>query len=60
MNPIINRLPDTIPTAHVISSSGCTANDKAHFDSEGYRKLGRRYAIQMLSLMGYKDVGDED
>lgn len=59
MNPIINRLPDTIPTAHVISSSGCTAMDEAHFDSEGYRKLGRRYAIQMLSLMGYKDVSDE-
>ncbi|MGQ1945498.1 sialate O-acetylesterase [Geofilum sp. OHC36d9] len=59
MNPIINRLPDTIPTAYVISSSGCSAMDNAHFDSEGYRKLGRRYAIQMLSLMGY-NVVDED
>ena len=54
MNPIINRLPDTIPTAHVISSAGCTAKDNAHFDSEGYRKLGRRYATKMLSIMGYE------
>ncbi|MFA5974247.1 MAG: sialate O-acetylesterase [Lentimicrobiaceae bacterium] len=53
MNPIINRLPDTIPTSHVISSAGCTGQDNAHFDSEGYRKLGRRYAEKMLSLPGY-------
>jgi hypothetical protein len=55
MNPIIARLPDTIPTAHVISSRGCTAQaDKAHFDSEGVRELGRRYAEKMLFLMGYE------
>jgi hypothetical protein len=54
MNSIINRLPETIPTAYVISSAGCVGQDKAHFNSEGYRMLGRRYAIQMLSLMGYK------
>jgi hypothetical protein len=56
MNPVINRLPDTIPTSCVISSSGCTGQDAAHFDSEGYRKFGRRYAVQMLSLMGYESV----
>lgn len=56
MNTIINRLPETIPTAHVISSRDCTAKDNAHFDSEGYRKLGRRYAVSMLSLMGYEAV----
>ncbi len=54
MNTIINRLPDTIPTAHVISSNGCTGQDKAHFDSEGYRELGRRYAEKMLLLQGYE------
>ncbi len=53
MNNIINRLDDTISTAHVISSSGCAGQDNAHFDSEGYRKLGRRYATKMLSLLGY-------
>jgi len=56
MNPIINRLHDTIPTAHVISSSGCTGQDVAHFDAPGYRKFGRRYAVQMLSSMGYESV----
>jgi hypothetical protein len=56
MNTIINRLPDTLATAHVISSAGCTGMDNAHFDSEGYRKLGRRYAVKMLSLMGYEAV----
>ncbi len=55
MNPIIDTLPKTIPTAHVISSKGCTVQvDKAHFTSEGYRILGRRYAQKMLSLMGYE------
>ncbi|MFI1772378.1 sialate O-acetylesterase [Thalassobellus citreus] len=58
MNSIINRLPGTIPTASVISSSDCTAKDNAHFDSEGYRKLGKRYALQMLSLMGVHLVND--
>ncbi len=61
MNQIISSLPDIIPTAHVISSSGCTGQDQAHFDSPGYRKLGTRFAVQMLSLMGYESVceGDE-
>ena len=59
MNAIINRLPETIPTAHVISSAGCIGQDKAHFNSEGYRKIGRRYAIQLLSIMGYKTVYNE-
>lgn len=52
MNPIINTLPETIPGAHVISSKGCTPKDKAHFNSAGVRKLGKRYAYQMLSLLG--------
>jgi hypothetical protein len=57
MNPIIARLPDTIPNAHVISSSGCPdKGDNVHFNAEGYRMLGRRYAEKMLSLMGYEDI----
>lgn len=53
MNPIIGKLPDFIPTAYVISSDGCAAKDEAHFNSEGYRILGKRYAEKMLSLPGY-------
>ena len=52
MNTIINKLPDVVPTAYVISSDGCPGQDNAHFNSEGYRIIGRRYAVQMLSLMG--------
>jgi hypothetical protein len=51
MNEIINRLPETIPGAHVVSSSGCTVReDNVHFDSAGVRELGKRYAIKMLAL----------
>ena len=50
MNPIINTLPQYIETAHVISSTGLGAMDRAHFDSEGYREFGRRYASKMLEL----------
>jgi hypothetical protein len=54
MNKIIATLPQIIPTAHVISSVGCTdARDNLHFNSAGYRKLGMRYAVKMLSLLGY-------
>ena len=55
MNAIIGTLPQAIPTAHVISSAGCTdSRDNLHFNAEGYRKFGKRYAVQMLSLLGYK------
>lgn len=53
MNPIIRTLPNTIPSAHIISSEGCTGFDNAHFDSNGYRELGRRYGLEMLTLLGY-------
>jgi Carbohydrate esterase, sialic acid-specific acetylesterase len=53
MNPIIGELPKTIPTAHVISSTGCLARpDHLHFTPAGYRELGKRYAQKMLSLLG--------
>src|SRR5688572_4178948 len=55
MNKIISTLPQVVPTAHVISSAGCTdSRDNLHFNAEGYRKLGKRYAVTMLSLLGYK------
>jgi len=55
MNTIIATLPQTIPNSYVIPSDGCTdASDNLHFNAEGYRKLGKRYAAQMLALLGYK------
>lgn len=54
MNTIIDKLPLTISTAHVVSSAGCTdRKDNLHFDAEGVRELGRRYAFTMLPLLGY-------
>lgn len=55
MNAIIATLPQTIPNSFVISSAGCTdADDNLHFDANGYRELGKRYAEKMLSLLGNK------
>jgi hypothetical protein len=60
MNKIIATLPQAIPTAHVISSAGCTdSRDNLHFNAEGYRKFGRRYAVTMLSLMGRNVIDPE-
>ena len=60
MNEIIATLPEVIPTAHVIPSSGCpAAMDHIHFNAEGYRILGGRYAARMLSLLGYDMLRDE-
>lgn len=55
MNNIIDKLPETIPTAHVVSSKGCSVwKDHLHFDAAGYREFGKRYAATMLPLLGYK------
>jgi len=54
MNSIIAKLPETIPNAHVISSKGCACHpDHLHFTPAGYRLLGKRYALKMLSILGY-------
>lgn len=56
-NKMIDALPRTIKTAHVISSEGCTNGpDNLHFDTAGYRMLGRRYGECMLRLLGYKST----
>lgn len=51
-NQFINRLPEVIPNAHVVSSAGCPgAPDGLHFTADGYRKLGKRYGEKMLQIM---------
>lgn len=58
-NPTIDRVHDFIPTAYTISSRACEAGmDHLHFSAAGYRRLGARYGIKMLQLMGY-DVADD-
>ena len=54
MNVIISKLPQTIPNSYVISSEGCeSVGDRLHFSAQGYRVLGKRYANQMLTILGY-------
>lgn len=61
MNPIIATLPQVIKNAAVVSSKGLScAADHLHFDAAGYRVLGRRYAEQMLKLMGKEPVTAEE
>ncbi len=58
MNKIIDDLPKTIPTAHVVSSTNCIARpDHLHFTPAGYRELGTRYAEVTLPLLGVKTSG---
>jgi alpha-L-fucosidase 2 len=58
MNRIIAELPKTIPTAHVVSSEGCAGlRDRLHFTPAGYRELGTRYGLKMLSLLGHNVAG---
>jgi len=55
MNRIIDDLPKTIHTAHVVSSEGCASRpDHLHFTPAGYRELGKRYAEVMLPLLDHK------
>jgi alpha-L-fucosidase 2 len=55
MNKIIEELPRTIPTARFVSSEGCSSRpDRLHFSPAGYRELGARYGLEMLSLLGRK------
>jgi Carbohydrate esterase, sialic acid-specific acetylesterase len=53
-NEIVAELPKRLPNSYVISSAGCTTNDRLHFDSEGSREFGKRYGEKMLELLGYK------
>jgi para-nitrobenzyl esterase len=54
MNKIIATLPQVIPKALVISSKGLhTAPDKLHFNTEGIREFGKRYAEMMLEISNH-------
>jgi hypothetical protein len=53
MNDIIATLSYSIPYSYAISSKGCTGNgtDGFHFSTLGARELGKRYGLQMFSLL---------
>ena len=52
-NAVIDTIDRVIPTAHVIPATGLTQNfDFLHFNANGYREFGRRYAAEMLRIWG--------
>jgi hypothetical protein len=52
---VLANLPKVLPNAHIISSKGCTGvRDGFHFNTAGMRELGKRYAIQMLTIEGFQ------
>lgn len=61
MNPIIQTLPQTIPTSRVVSADGLPCGpDHLHFNAEGYRELGRRYAAAMMDAQGIQPKVKEE
>ncbi len=48
-NPTINDIANHYPNTYVVSAEGCLpSSDNLHFSSEGYRLLGRHYALRYL------------
>ena len=56
-NSVIAKIPDVIPTGHVISAKGIPGNgiDAFHFSAAGYRTFGKRYAEKVLDVMNNPD-----
>ncbi len=51
----IDELPNTLHTAQIISSDGCTNGpDRLHFDAAGYRELGCRYGEAVARHLGFE------
>ena len=52
-NTVIARIPEVIPTGHVVSAEGIPGNgvDPWHFSAAGYRMFGKRYAEKVLEVM---------
>lgn len=48
---LVNKLKNAVPNSMVATSEGCKGGDQYHFDSEGYRTIGRRYAQRMLKYL---------
>ena len=61
-NAVIARLPQVIPTAHVVSAKDVPGNgqDPWHFNASGYRIMGKRYAFETLKVMGMEPKADPD
>lgn len=61
-NAVVAKVPQVIPTAHVVSSEGLPGNgiDPWHFSAAGYRTFGKRYAVEALKVMGLEQKVSAD
>ena len=57
-NHVVAKIPEVIPTGHVVSAEGIPGNgvDPWHFSAAGYRTFGRRYAEKVLDVMNNPDA----
>ena len=56
-NHVVAKIPEVIPTGHVVSAEGIPGNgtDPWHFSAAGYRTFGKRYAAKVLDVMNHPD-----
>ena len=52
-NHVVDKIPEVIPTGHVVSAEGIPGNgvDPWHFSAAGYRTFGKRYAEKVLEVI---------
>ena len=57
-NHVVAKIPEVIPTGHVVSAEGIPGNgvDPWHFSAAGYRTFGRRYAEKVLDVTNNPDA----
>ena len=57
-NTVVAKIPEVIPTGHVVSAEGIPGNgtDPWHFSAAGYRTLGQRYAEAVLDVMNHPEA----
>ncbi len=51
-NTLVNRVPEVVSNAHVVSAEGLNGVDSFHFDAAGVRALGQRYGEAMILALG--------
>ena len=56
-NHVVAKIPEVIPTGHVVSADGIPGNGKDpwHFSAAGYRTFGQRYAEKVLDVMNHPE-----
>ena len=57
-NTVVAKIPEVIPTGHVVSAEGIpgNGNDPWHFSAAGYRTFGKRYAEKVLDVMNHPEA----